>query len=54
MIPITAKMHDALLAAERVLSDLDAMLRRHPTLPPLPELVEVRRVLALFEGADEV
>ena len=54
MIPVTAQMHDALLAAERVLTDLDAMLRRrHPTLPMLPELLEVRLVMARFVGEDE-
>ena len=48
------QMHDALLAAERVLSDLDCMLRkRHPTLPMLPELLEVRLVLARFVGEDK-
>lgn len=52
--PVTAEMHDALLAAERVLSDVDALMRRrHPTLPMLPELLEVRLVLARFEGEDE-
>ena len=54
MMPMIAQMHDALLAAELVLSDLDAMLRkRHPTLPTLPELVQVRLVLARFIGEDE-
>jgi len=52
---MVAKMHDALIAAERVLSDVDALLRRrHPTLPMLPELIEVRLVLSEFVGADEV
>lgn len=52
---LTSQMHDALLASERVLSDLDALLRRrHPTLPMLPELLEVRLVLARFVGAEEV
>lgn len=54
MTPMIAQMHDALIAAERVLSDLDAMLRRrHPTLPMLPELMEVRLVMARFVGEDE-
>ena len=54
MVPMIAQMHDALLAAELVLSDLDAMLRkRHPTLPTLPELAQVRQVLARFIGEDE-
>jgi len=43
------QMHAALVAAERVLSDLDTMLRnRYPTLPMLPELLAARRVLALI------
>lgn len=55
MISMTAQMHDALLAAERVLTEVDALLRRrHPTLPMLPELMEVRLVLARFVGDDEV
>ena len=54
MTPIASQMHDALVGAERVLTDLDAMLRkRHPTLPMLPELLEVRLVLARFVGEDE-
>lgn len=55
MISMTAQMHDALLAAERVLAEVDALLRRrHPTLPMLPELMEVRLALARFVGDDEV
>lgn len=54
MTPITAQMHDALVGAERVLTDLDALLRRrHPIMPMLPELLEVRLVLAQFVGEDE-
>lgn len=46
------QMHTALAAAERVLSDIDTMLRnRYPTLPMLPELLEARRVLALISNS---
>ena len=55
MTPIASQMHDALVGAERVLTEVDALLRRrHPTLPMLPELMEVRLVLARFVGDDEV
>jgi hypothetical protein len=51
MISPTSQMHDALLAAEHVLADMDAMLKRkHPGLATMPELVLVRAVLARYAG----
>jgi len=46
-----AQMHAALTAAERVLADMDTLLKsKHPGLTTMPELVLVRSALAKFAG----
>jgi len=52
MTPTEEQLHTALVAAERVLADVDTMLRnRYPTLPRMPELLAARRVLALIPNS---